>query len=168
MTFGAPMVTDAAGAAILRDLVPVMRVTHERDPVPLTPLESGSRTSAVAAKLLSKSLGQDRRPQTAREQAEEGAVVVVVEEEREGQGNDDEEEVRSQEAGGRGASGSEGRDESDGGGGRDSPGVSSGGGEEAGTGDGVGHRGRRVASSPVYSHFGSQVGGWMGNDGTTM
>ena len=38
MTFGAPMVTDAAGAALLRDFLPVMRVTHERDPVPLTPL----------------------------------------------------------------------------------------------------------------------------------
>ncbi|CAM9476681.1 unnamed protein product, partial [Scytosiphon promiscuus] len=61
MTFGAPMVTDAAGAAILRDLIPVMRVTHERDPVPLTPLESGSRTSAAAAKLLSNSVGRDRR-----------------------------------------------------------------------------------------------------------
>lgn len=38
MTFGAPMVTDARGAALLRDHVPVMRVTHERDPVPLAPL----------------------------------------------------------------------------------------------------------------------------------
>ncbi|CAN0524900.1 unnamed protein product, partial [Ectocarpus sp. 8 AP-2014] len=54
MTFGAPMVTDAAGAAILRDLLPVMRVTHERDPVPLTPLESGSLTSVAAVKLLPK------------------------------------------------------------------------------------------------------------------
>ncbi|CAM9873614.1 unnamed protein product, partial [Ectocarpus fasciculatus] len=48
------MVTDAAGAAILRDLLPVMRVTHERDPVPLTPLESGSLTSVAAVKLLPK------------------------------------------------------------------------------------------------------------------
>ncbi|CAM9933146.1 unnamed protein product, partial [Laminaria digitata] len=38
MTFGAPMITDAAGAALLRDFLLVMRVTHERDPVPLTPL----------------------------------------------------------------------------------------------------------------------------------
>lgn len=37
-TFGAPMITDARGAAHLRELVRVMRVTHERDPVPLTPL----------------------------------------------------------------------------------------------------------------------------------
>lgn len=51
------MVTDAAGAAKLRALLPVMRVTHERDPVPLTPLESGSRTSAAAVKLLTKSGG---------------------------------------------------------------------------------------------------------------
>lgn len=57
MTFGAPMVTDAAGAAKLKALLPVMRVTHERDPVPLTPLESGSRTSAAAVKLLTKSGG---------------------------------------------------------------------------------------------------------------
>lgn len=55
MTFGAPMVTDAAGAAILRDLLPVLRVTHERDPVPLTPLASESRTAAAAVKLLSRS-----------------------------------------------------------------------------------------------------------------
>lgn len=51
------MVTDAAGAAKLKALLPVMRVTHERDPVPLTPLESGSRTSAAAVKLLTKSSG---------------------------------------------------------------------------------------------------------------
>lgn len=57
MTFGAPMVTDAAGGAKLKALLPVMRVTHERDPVPLTPLESGSRTSAAAVKLLAKSGG---------------------------------------------------------------------------------------------------------------
>lgn len=57
MTFGAPMVTDAAGAAKLKALLPVMRVSHERDPVPLTPLESGSRTSAAAVKLLTKSGG---------------------------------------------------------------------------------------------------------------
>lgn len=38
VTFGAPKVTDAPGAERLCDLLPVLRVTHERDPVPLMPL----------------------------------------------------------------------------------------------------------------------------------
>lgn len=45
-TFGAPMITDARGAAHLREMVNVMRVTHERDPVPLTPLTRTKRFSA--------------------------------------------------------------------------------------------------------------------------
>ncbi|CAM9619618.1 unnamed protein product, partial [Hapterophycus canaliculatus] len=173
MTFGAPMVTDAAGAAILRELVPVMRVTHERDPVPLTPLESGSRTSAVAAKLLSKSIGRDqlrgqgRTREDEEEDAEAAAVVVVVEEEAGGGGDGEEreeekEEVEIQETGVRRvAAGADLR-----GGGRETNGegsnVSRGArgdleGASAGTGDAAGGRRWQLASSPVYSHFGSQV-----------
>lgn len=38
MTFGSPKVTDAPGAELLRGVLPVLRVTHERDPVPLMPM----------------------------------------------------------------------------------------------------------------------------------
>ncbi len=153
------MVTDAAGAARLRDLLPVMRVTHERDPVPLTPVESGSRTSAVAAKLLSKSVGggggggaggrQSRAQEEEEERAEEeaweasdgrranspagtGAGLAKEEENRVGRAGE----------GGNSATASSG----------------DGGLEEGGKGGEDGGGRWRVESSPVYAHFGSQVG----------
>ncbi|CAM9150752.1 unnamed protein product [Ascophyllum nodosum] len=42
MTFGAPMVTDAPGAKLLRQFVPVLRVTHETDLIPLGPLTAAN------------------------------------------------------------------------------------------------------------------------------
>lgn len=55
MTFGSPKVTDAPGAERLRGVLPVLRVTHERDPVPLMPvadwaipLPKSSRRRSVA------------------------------------------------------------------------------------------------------------------------
>lgn len=50
VTFGMPMVTDAGGAAVLRDLLHLMRVTHERDPVPLAPLTTRPSSADIVPK----------------------------------------------------------------------------------------------------------------------
>lgn len=64
MTFGAPMVTDAAGAALLRDFLPVMRVTHERDPIPLTPL-SRAKVSPTENRVQESEAGVEANPSRA-------------------------------------------------------------------------------------------------------
>eukprot|EP00752_Nemacystus_decipiens_P011610 g10308.t1 len=174
MTFGAPRVTDAAGAAKLKALLPVMRVTHERDPVPLTPLESGSRTSAAAAKLFTKPGGDQGESQEVEEFR--GEQEEDEDEDEESWAVDDDEETL---AAARGAAaafatgarpvaearsvtrrgiasatsqevesdhGWEGReDEND----RSGP--------VRGPDAGGAGKPWRVASSPVYAHFGSQV-----------
>ncbi|CBJ26506.1 lipase class 3 [Ectocarpus siliculosus] len=185
MTFGAPMVTDAAGAAVLRDLLPVMRVTHERDPVPLTPLESGSLTSVAAVKLLPKpgnggggggrhGDGDQKNPPTVRQ---DSAVDEdrVLQSEEEAEGVEEWETAGLEEVGGMAwfeggvvlEAGVEGGEIADGsrmaaGGG----GGSRGGSEESGVGseetgvgteDAAGGEGLRVKPSQAYSHFGSQV-----------
>lgn len=150
------MVTDAAGAARLRDLLPVMRVTHERDPVPLTPLESGSRTSTVAAKLLSKSGGgggagaggpQSRAREKEEERAEEEAWEAS-------------DRSRASSTAGTGTELAKEKGVGRAGEGRNAATTSSGDGglEEGGAGGEDGGERWRVESSPVYAHFGSQVG----------
>lgn len=135
MTFGAPKATDARGAERLRELLSVLRVTHERDPVPLMPL--------ARAKWKAASTGQKQ------EQKQEEVAGFVAKEavfRRElGEKNDDEDYDA-----GRGLC-SVGEAEGDGGLGVGvGKGVLVGGGGNGGGGGGIG-------SSASYSHFGSQV-----------
>lgn len=48
ITFGAPKVTDACGAERFRGFLPLLRVTHERDPVPLMPFARADWKVALA------------------------------------------------------------------------------------------------------------------------
>ncbi|CAM9779508.1 unnamed protein product [Ectocarpus sp. 4 AP-2014] len=177
MTFGAPMVTDAAGAAILRDLLPVMRVTHERDPVPLTPLESGSLTSVAAVKLLPKpgkgggggrqGDGDQKIPATVLQDSKVEEDRVLQDEE-EAEGVEEWETAGLEEVGGMAwfeggvvvEAGVEGGEIVDGSRmAAEEGGGSSGGSEETGVGteNAPGDKGLRVKPSQAYSHFGSQV-----------
>ncbi|CAN0539553.1 unnamed protein product, partial [Ectocarpus sp. 12 AP-2014] len=177
MTFGAPMVTDAAGAAILRDLLPVMRVTHERDPVPLTPLESGSLTSVAAVKLLPKpGNGGGGGRQCDGDQKSPAKVLQdskvdedrVLQNEEEMEGVEEWETAGVEEAEGMAwleggvvvEAGVEGGEIVDGSRmAAEEGGGSSGSSEETGVGteDAPGDEGLRMKPSQAYSHFGSQV-----------
>lgn len=48
MTFGTPKITDACGAERLHGFLPLLRVTHERDPVPLMPFARAAWRVALA------------------------------------------------------------------------------------------------------------------------
>eukprot|EP00904_Undaria_pinnatifida_P011997 jgi/Undpi1/7928/HiC_scaffold_24.g10400.m1 len=148
MTFGAPMVTDTAGAALLRDFIPVMRVTHERDPIPLTPLGRFKVSVVGGQRVQETEVDLEANPSQAEAWLDSAAM----------------DGVRAEPEGTTGPSSvlKEGEGERGGGGdiGEDSSGVS---GEGEGNGRRAGEKGAddaerwRVGSSSAYSHFGSHV-----------
>lgn len=128
MTFGAPMVTDAAGAALLRDFLPVMRVTHERDPVPLTPL-GRAKVSPAESRVQESEAEAGANPSRAEVWVDSVATG----------GGREEAEATTDRSGILEGGGEEEQEGGEGG--------------EKGTDDAA----RRVGSSSAYSHFGSHV-----------
>lgn len=143
MTFGAPKVTDAPGAQLLHGILPVLRVTHERDPVPLMPLVNWAAAQSI--KYYDQE-GQERGTITSAEKAIAGTTVasgIPVLKSTNAKSRVDMEE----------GSGSPG-----------SIGGCVGGSSRPGRG-GAGRSAKESRSSAPYSHFGSQVGeGEAGQD----
>ena len=148
MTFGAPMVTDTAGAALLRDFIPVMRVTHERDPIPLTPLGRFKVSVVGGQRVQETEVDLEANPS----QAEAWLDSAAMDGGRaEPEGTTGPSSVLKEGEGERGGGGEMGEDLS---------GMS---GEGEGNGRRAGEKGAddaerwRVGSSSAYSHFGSHV-----------